>query len=166
MSKVNETFSAIDCETYFSEGGCGANFVLNIYLGGGASDIVNASSDYETGEVRCYIILLQNNRQIGSHATKSWNRWRYGKPQLFFNITLEPISFLYLYHLIYVNKLRYQAFESKNGVGMEPSIQLLRYPFCVTKGKSSVRDEYYKSSTFRGCKRTPHSSKKVAQSER
>ena len=68
----------------------------------------------------------------------------------FFNITLEPISFLYLYHLIYVNKLRYQAFESKNGVGMEPPIQLLRYPFCVTIGKSSVRDEYYKSSTFRG----------------
>ena len=54
--------SAIDCETYFSEGGCGANFVLNILLGGGASDIVNASSDNETGEVRCYIILLQNSR--------------------------------------------------------------------------------------------------------
>ena len=33
---------------YFS-GGCGANFVLNKQLGGGASDIVNASSDYETG---------------------------------------------------------------------------------------------------------------------
>ena len=32
-------------------------------------------------------------------------------------ITLEPISFLYLYHLTYVNKLRYQASESKNGVG-------------------------------------------------
>ena len=62
MSKVNATFSAIDCETYFSEGGCGANFVLNILLGGGASDIVNASSDNETGEVRCYIILLQNSR--------------------------------------------------------------------------------------------------------
>ena len=28
----------------------------------GASDIVNVSSDYETGEVRFYIILLQNNR--------------------------------------------------------------------------------------------------------
>ena len=64
MSKVNATFSAIDCETYFSEGGCGANFVLNRtkLLGGGASDIVNASSDNETGEVRCYIILLQNSR--------------------------------------------------------------------------------------------------------
>ena len=27
----------------------------------------------------------------------------------FFVITLEPISFLYLYHLTYVNKLRYQV---------------------------------------------------------
>ena len=57
MSKVNATFSAIDCETYFSEGGCGVDFVLNILLGGGASDIVNASSDNETGELR-----LQNSR--------------------------------------------------------------------------------------------------------
>ena len=57
MSKVNATFSAIDCETYFSEGGCGADFVLNILLGGGASDIVNASSHNETGELR-----LQNSR--------------------------------------------------------------------------------------------------------
>ena len=57
MSKVNATFSAIDCETYFSEGGCGADFVLNILLGGGASDIANASSDNETGELR-----LQNSR--------------------------------------------------------------------------------------------------------
>ena len=79
MSKVNETFSAINCETYFSEGGCGANFVLNIYLGGGASDIVNASSDYETGEVRCYIILLQNNRlrpdrnkKLASRLCSNW----------------------------------------------------------------------------------------------
>ena len=55
----------------------------------------------------------------------------------FFNIALESISFLYLYHLTYVNNPGYQASESKNGVGNEflweePSTQLLRYPFCVT----------------------------------
>ena len=30
MPKVNATFSAIDCKTYLSDEGCGANFVLNI----------------------------------------------------------------------------------------------------------------------------------------
>ena len=33
--------------------------------------------------------------------------------QLLFNIALQPISFLYFYHLTDVNKLRYQASESK-----------------------------------------------------
>ena len=51
--------------------------------------------------------------QIGSHATKSRNGWRY------VNIALESISFLYLYHLTYVNNPGYQAPESKNGVGNE-----------------------------------------------
>ena len=45
-------------------------------------------------------------------------------------ITLEPISFLYLYHLTYVNKLRYQASESKNGVGNDLFGKNRRSNFC------------------------------------
>ena len=37
----------------------------------------------------------------------------------FFNIALESISFLYLYHLTFVNNPGYQASESRNGVGNE-----------------------------------------------
>ena len=124
MSKVNVTFSAIDCETYFSEGGCGANFLLNILLGGGASGIVNATSDNETGEVRCYIILLQNSR-LRPRRNEKVTQPSHGmdgvtaNDSYFFNIALESISFLYLYHLTYVNNPGYQASESRNGVGNE-----------------------------------------------
>ena len=126
MSKVNATFFAVDCETYFSEGGCGANLVLNIQSGGRTSDIVNALSDYKTGELRCCIFLLQNSRlrperneKLASRSSnwKSRNdvteRMASRQTQLLFNITLQPISFLYFYHLTDINKLRYQASESK-----------------------------------------------------